>query len=86
MYVNILEKDNELNAINFSVGNLYKRNKTQWQERQKGIQRWTVKKKIKSKQSKGKGQGTTLYSALKKDHGKINKEQMISFEIRYLSL
>lgn len=43
-------------------------------------------KKIKSKQSKGKGQGTTLYSALKKDHGKINKEQMISFEIRYLSL
>lgn len=52
----------------------------------KGNSKMNSLKKIKSKQSKGKGQGATLYSALKKDHGKINKEQMISFEVRYLSL
>lgn len=76
-----------MNAINFSVGNLYKRNRTKPNDKKdKREFKDEQLKKIKSKQSKGKGQGATLYSALKKDHGKINKEQMISFEIRYLSL
>lgn len=36
-----------------------------------------LKNPKKTKQSNGKKQGSTLYRALKKDHAKINKEQII---------
>lgn len=36
-----------------------------------------LKKTQKTKQSNGKEQGSTLYRALKKDHAKINKEEII---------
>lgn len=66
-----------MNAINFSVGNLYKRDRIKPNAKKDKKEFKDEQLKKKSKQSKGKSQGVTLYSALKKDHDKINKEQMI---------
>lgn len=43
----------------------------------KGNSKMNSLKKGKTKHSKGREQGATLYRTLKKDDGKINKEQMI---------